>query len=102
MIRRPPRSTLFPYTTLFRSDHAPARPVIMENRLAISGGEDVRRPTPPDALEGHRRPAQLRAPRSPVIVQDRSGEPHGEHARTAAAPHGVEALSRPARLGAPA
>src|SRR2546428_2844109 len=25
MIRRPPRSTLFPYTTLFRSDRAPAR-----------------------------------------------------------------------------
>src|SRR3989442_5485078 len=24
MIRRPPRSTLFPYTTLFRSVHAPA------------------------------------------------------------------------------
>src|SRR5689334_24507802 len=24
MIRRPPRSTLFPYTTLFRSDHAVA------------------------------------------------------------------------------
>src|SRR3712207_9273514 len=24
MIRRPPRSTLFPYTTLFRSDAAPA------------------------------------------------------------------------------
>src|SRR5256885_12286321 len=23
MIRRPPRSTLFPYTTLFRSTHAP-------------------------------------------------------------------------------
>src|SRR5260370_17568400 len=26
MIRRPPRSTLFPYTTLFRSLRAPARP----------------------------------------------------------------------------
>src|SRR2546430_7500768 len=25
MIRRPPRSTLFPYTTLFRSDHAENR-----------------------------------------------------------------------------
>src|SRR5260221_8528587 len=25
MIRRPPRSTLFPYTTLFRSSSAPAR-----------------------------------------------------------------------------
>src|SRR5258708_40343671 len=24
MIRRPPRSTLFPYTTLFRSQHVPA------------------------------------------------------------------------------
>src|SRR2546428_7247225 len=24
MIRRPPRSTLFPYTTLFRSHHVPA------------------------------------------------------------------------------
>src|SRR5688572_32354006 len=26
MIRRPPRSTLFPYTTLFRSAHAVAEP----------------------------------------------------------------------------
>src|SRR2546430_4213822 len=25
MIRRPPRSTLFPYTTLFRSEHGAAR-----------------------------------------------------------------------------
>src|SRR5690348_17789055 len=25
MIRRPPRSTLFPYTTLFRSGHCPPR-----------------------------------------------------------------------------
>src|SRR2546430_13314340 len=28
MIRRPPRSTLFPYTTLFRSDRAQARPAV--------------------------------------------------------------------------
>src|SRR3989442_8215809 len=27
MIRRPPRSTLFPYTTLFRSPPAPRRPL---------------------------------------------------------------------------
>src|SRR3712207_7139026 len=26
MIRRPPRSTLFPYTTLFRSEHDDVRP----------------------------------------------------------------------------
>src|SRR3712207_9444478 len=29
MIRRPPRSTLFPYTTLFRSDMEAARPAVM-------------------------------------------------------------------------
>src|SRR2546421_1821052 len=41
MIRRPPRSTLFPYTTLFRSRHEaiPARPW---NHL---GGCDPRRET---------------------------------------------------------
>src|SRR5690242_21519276 len=29
MIRRPPRSTLFPYTTLFRSDHFPSSRELM-------------------------------------------------------------------------
>src|SRR2546422_10251655 len=28
MIRRPPRSTLFPYTTLFRSDHLPTLDIV--------------------------------------------------------------------------
>src|SRR2546430_7959201 len=31
MIRRPPRSTLFPYTTLFRSEAAKHNAVIQEN-----------------------------------------------------------------------
>src|SRR5256885_5787704 len=31
MIRRPPRSTLFPYTTLFRSDGGRTSPVPSEN-----------------------------------------------------------------------
>src|SRR5256885_17034952 len=30
MIRRPPRSTLFPYTTLFRSERIPPRPARAE------------------------------------------------------------------------
>src|SRR5258707_14709351 len=40
MIRRPPRSTLFPYTTLFRSDedgHAPAR-VERQGRILSRAG----------------------------------------------------------------
>src|SRR2546422_8620170 len=35
MIRRPPRSTLFPYTTLFRSKHEPGN-------IAARSAEDLR------------------------------------------------------------
>src|SRR5256885_12906890 len=37
MIRRPPRSTLFPYTTLFRSVHRGRRPALQLRRLAAAG-----------------------------------------------------------------
>src|SRR3989442_11904349 len=36
MIRRPPRSTLFPYTTLFRS-HCQGKPLSPERRSHLSG-----------------------------------------------------------------
>src|SRR5260221_6616150 len=39
MIRRPPRSTLFPYTTLFRSPNPPSPPVA----VAAGGGGSGRR-----------------------------------------------------------
>src|SRR3712207_8407563 len=35
MIRRPPRSTLFPYTTLFRSDHVAAALVVADQRQQL-------------------------------------------------------------------
>src|SRR3712207_8130688 len=46
MIRRPPRSTLFPYTTLFRSEAAPIvrdriRPFVRESRPLV---RDLRQP----------------------------------------------------------
>src|SRR3712207_7968269 len=40
MIRRPPRSTLFPYTTLFRSVHDP-EVVRDEQQRGAVGGPDV-------------------------------------------------------------
>src|SRR3712207_7448465 len=47
MIRRPPRSTLFPYTTLFRSGHAP------EGAGAVTGEvRDIVHPA--DAQPGQR------------------------------------------------
>src|SRR2546425_2065641 len=38
MIRRPPRSTLFPYTTLFRSDHPDGRDYGRAGRGAVRDG----------------------------------------------------------------
>src|SRR3712207_6853640 len=68
MIRRPPRSTLFPYTTLFRSavqrrqlgqrqltDRAGAAqpPVEPHDRLAERDRQRTRRGATPDALPDH-------------------------------------------------
>src|SRR5688572_32624530 len=36
MIRRPPRSTLFPYTTLFRSDAAELASLILEREVLMA------------------------------------------------------------------
>src|SRR3712207_8651666 len=49
MIRRPPRSTLFPYTTLFRSAHRPlpAEPqLLFEHRLRRGRPRRARRQRP--------------------------------------------------------
>src|SRR3989475_407891 len=65
MIRRPPRSTLFPYTTLFRSGLQPGRLCQPEHGLALHADRpDQRRP-------GGRRlgPLQARA----MVLLHRSG-----------------------------
>src|SRR3712207_8135093 len=52
MIRRPPRSTLFPYTTLFRSVHlgrlhvAPHLPGAQPDRRGVGGAADAGRHAP--------------------------------------------------------
>src|SRR2546430_5884929 len=43
MIRRPPRSTLFPYTTLFRSVRAPARDPAARERGDERAGVETQR-----------------------------------------------------------
>src|SRR3712207_7303185 len=53
MIRRPPRSTLFPYTTLFRSP-----PVELRRLLAVAHQDEDRERLPPEL---HDRPRGLRA-----------------------------------------
>ena len=62
MIRRPPRSTLFPYTTLFRSQDDPA--VLLEVRTMLDEIEWLLHDL---AIEIDRRAAQLqRLPSKPL------------------------------------
>src|SRR3712207_8252647 len=73
MIRRPPRSTLFPYTTLFRSELAPQPREVDVDRLVgttvglsphlgeeLAAGHDVRRPASPVRSEEHTSELQSR------------------------------------------
>src|SRR2546430_8957684 len=55
MIRRPPRSTLFPYTTLFRS--RPTRRASSGCERAIRSGS--RHPKPPEGPTAEKYPARL-------------------------------------------
>src|SRR5256885_5173415 len=62
MIRRPPRSTLFPYTTLFRSparvqrDHGGARP------LRLGAGHDHVERSLADAVRSEEHTSELQSP----------------------------------------
>src|SRR3712207_8249389 len=51
MIRRPPRSTLFPYTTLFRSEHLQLRPL---RNQGVDRGLQVELTTLGELERGHR------------------------------------------------
>src|SRR5687767_15568668 len=57
MIRRPPRSTLFPYTTLFRSQRSAARTA----RRWRGRSRRRSRPEPPPARPARRPPAPTRS-----------------------------------------
>src|SRR2546429_6676616 len=54
MIRRPPRSTLFPYTTLFRS-------ACVAEQAAVANGRHERILRPVDDLQPDRAPSEPRA-----------------------------------------
>src|SRR3989441_5461842 len=68
MIRRPPRSTLFPYTTLFRSEPArlAARPAEREETVLEPGERDHRPLEPLRHVDRHQRHA-VRDPAAAVV-----------------------------------
>src|SRR3712207_6884693 len=88
MIRRPPRSTLFPYTTLFRSRPDPQALQALLEPVPVGRAERHRDRRPPHrrrALLAHRRP-----------VHGRVARPADDHAprRARSAEHTSELQSR--------
>src|SRR3712207_7329182 len=62
MIRRPPRSTLFPYTTLFRSDH-----LVEQRRREVAARHHRRRGEAEQPREPRHDPAVQQAQRRGVV-----------------------------------
>src|SRR3712207_7478034 len=78
MIRRPPRSTLFPYTTLFRSQLIAAADVVADAGVRIELAEDLT--------------ARATARCVPLLDRDGAGVP--EHIRARSEEHTSELQSR--------
>src|SRR3712207_8955694 len=77
MIRRPPRSTLFPYTTLFRSAELAALPVVEAG--PVGDEEDLRRVVRrqrPLARQARRPPAMEHVQRRHVDLDLARSEEH--------------------------
>src|SRR5256714_12428238 len=94
MIRRPPRSTLFPYTTLFRS-----LPRVGAGERALLVSEELRirqRLRERGAVETDERPPGARTPQVKLFDDDLlsdAGLPQNEHARRRSEEHTSELQS---------
>src|SRR5258708_3473730 len=95
MIRRPPRSTLFPYTTLFRSVVF-IKPSLL-NRYAV---EPVRPCLSSPACRGARKDDRIETLSVCGSVRKR-GHPHGQAASEQLSPQQGEGAALPPHLGLP-
>src|SRR5258707_15770833 len=89
MIRRPPRSTLFPYTTLFRSDTKAGHPALAAWMAAIVPTAVLVR-VPPGQLPGQ--PVVTQSPR--MLARYGTGSVAEAAALAAAGPHSALSVTR--------
>src|SRR6266511_5887060 len=98
MIRRPPRSTLFPYTTLFRSHRPGVRRGPVPGARGGAGGRPgaVRRGerAMAGAVLGARQPGAARPAARPDLAGPRAGRPVRPVQRAAPAPDDGERAAR--------
>src|SRR3712207_9506898 len=89
MIRRPPRSTLFPYTPLFRSDRVEQG---AEQHRPEEVADRERRDVPADLLDAEERPQGVAEREEERVVEERLADEEGE------AQHGALRVEREDRL----
>src|SRR3989441_2195166 len=94
MIRRPPRSTLFPYTTLFRSDLLDGAP---EDLAHVDGGADQGGQLAHDREAGGRRSGAARGHRRAVLARGGLELLEGRHGRPPLLRHRGASVQPPAR-----
>src|SRR3712207_7938220 len=81
MIRRPPRSTLFPYTTLFRSRAGQPAAAMREQRQGEGDGEaDGHRDEGQEDMLEQRRPVLVDVVRDPIRTDRKSTRLNSSHA----------------------
>src|SRR5260370_8101502 len=98
MIRRPPRSTLFPYTTLFRSPRAPAGEAGRDRVARLDEapvGPGVRAPDPefrlafPEAVRSEEHTPELQSPLKlvcPLLLEKKKTSQRHNHTPTPTLP----------------
>src|SRR3712207_7644463 len=90
MIRRPPRSTLFPYTTLFRSAFLEQYLTILDDRGTVDYADLIRRAT----IEATVHREELRAEFTHVFVDEYQDTDPGQVALLRSEEHTSELQSR--------
>src|SRR5256885_8884435 len=95
MIRRPPRSTLFPYTTLFRSPR-PERAHVQRCAIGLAAAQ----PLPPAPQRHHREEdLQARVAVQPAVPEEREVEQRaGDGQRPARSEEHTSELQSPCNL----
>src|SRR2546430_13335941 len=93
MIRRPPRSTLFPYTTLFRSHHAAAWIPLRERLLyqrerGVTLAQNRVDPCPPHRVRSEEHTSELQSQSNLVcrLLLEKKKKTHTHYDRTPATP----------------
>src|SRR2546426_9333021 len=96
MIRRPPRSTLFPYTTLFRSCVVACAQVVVRRLIGSTDKSAGRTPTEPDVARSEEHTSELQSPCNLVcrlLLEKKKKKKEHAHIKSRSSTHATDELN---------